>query len=150
MENEWIKSGVTIYQNDMMNWNIALGAIVCFILYVIYVKKADEWYNHLPRRRGKAMRRSRRDFVRQDAIDALVNHIEERVYQGEYSREEAKELYRDAKKVWPIRDLFPSPERLKEDIRRRLLVLKDTGPVPLPGRAEKPKRLHIFDKTAKA
>jgi hypothetical protein len=131
---EWIKA---VYYNDQTNWNIALGALVLmvgFALYLSLLNKGESWgwWDYQPRRRGKAMRRARRDFIRSDTIDALVDHIEKRVSQGDYTRKEAKELYREARKAWEVRDLFPNPELLKENIKRRLQKTEDYAPVPLP------------------
>lgn len=132
---QWFEA---VYSHDSTNWNVALGAIVCMGLYTLYVRymnKGELWgaYELLPRRRGKAMRRARRDFIRSDTIDALVDHIEKRVFQGDYTRKEAKELYREARKAWEIKDLFPNPDLLKENINKRLQKTEDYAPVPLPG-----------------
>lgn len=98
------------------------------------------------------LRRKRREFVEQQAIDDFVNAVEERVYHGAYTRGEAKEIYRMFKQAFPkSRDLFPSPELLKEAIRRR----HEAGihkPVPLPGALPElsGKRRHLFDKPVTA
>lgn len=136
---EWIKA---VYYNDQTNWNIALGALVLMVGFALYLNLLNKgeswgWWDYQPRRRGKAMRRARRDFIRSDTIDALVDHIEKRVAQGDYTRKEAKELYREARKAWEVRDLFPNPELLKEDIKRRLQKTEDYAPVPLPDAAPK-------------
>lgn len=131
-------------------WVLSLGAITCvYFAHLWKVETTFRWWDLIPRRRGKAMRRARRDWVRRDAIDAFVNHVEERVYSGEYSRKEASELYRDARKYWPVKDLFPSPELLKKNIEYRLKnqVHKDA---PLPDRKEKARPKHAFEKPAKA
>lgn len=94
------------------------------------------------------LRRARRNWVRQDAIDAFVNHVEERVYAGVFSRKEASELYRDARKYWPVKDLFPSPERLKEDIKYRI-ANQVHAEVPLVDKKEKARPKHMFEKPVK-
>lgn len=98
------------------------------------------------------LRKKRREFVEQQAIDDFVNSVEERVYHGAYTREEAKEVYRRFRQVFPrVRDLFPSTELLKEAIRRR----REAGihdPVPLPDALPQltGKRRHMFDKPVTA
>lgn len=156
MERLW-DSVKYVYLHDKLNWDIALGAML-LLLGLAYAQRRLSWetmktweiFNYAPKRRGRRMWKARRDFVRKDTIDALVEHIELRVAQGDYTRKEASELYRDARKYWPVKDLFPSPELLKENIKRRLAATSKNQPVPLPDRVEKPRRKHAFDKTAKA
>jgi hypothetical protein len=140
---------IEVYQANQLVYVTALGGLL--LAYFVYLWKENEhqWWNLIPRRRGRAMRRARRNWVRQDAIDAFVNHVEERVYAGVYTRKEASELYRDARKYWPVKDLFPSPERLKEDIKRRLAA-HIHEPVNISNEKEKARPKHMFDKLAKA
>lgn len=91
------------------------------------------------------MQRQRRNVVRSMIIDELVSIVELRVFTGEITRKEASEIYRDARKYWPVRDLFPAPERLKEVIRRRTTT-STNDPVDLPDC--KPKIKHMFDKSS--
>lgn len=137
----------TYYANEL-GWNLLSGAVVIAIV-VLLSRETHEWWNHIPRRRGKMLRRARRNWVRQDAIDAFVNHVEERVYAEVYTRKEASELYRDARKYWPVKDLFPTPELLKENIKARL-ARHQNEPVALPDRKEKVRPKHMFEKPAKA
>jgi len=74
----------------------------------------------LPRWRGYMIRKARREHVKVILIDKFVDDVEEAILSGEISREEAIETYRDLKKCFPIPDLYPSSERLKEDIQRRM------------------------------
>lgn len=76
-------------------------------------------------------RKQRWDYVKNLATYDFTDKIEERVYQGAISREEARELYRMMKQLFPVRAMFPSPELLKENIKKR----RTSGthdPVPLP------------------
>lgn len=149
---DWMQQ---IYLHDKANWDVALGALILIgIFSAIYhglqptLQVRDTsvgWLDFAPRRRGKNMRKARRDFIRSDTIDALVDHIEKRVAQGDYTRKEAKELYREARKAWHVKDLFPSPELLKENIKKRL-ASKQNDPVSLPGKFI---RKNAFDKPAK-
>jgi len=138
MESVW-----TIYNYNPAGWDAALGAAVLIAGFTYFQRRLDgmrnAWgvFDYAPRRRGRAMRRARRDFIRSDTIDALVDHIEKRVAQGDYTRKEAKELYREARKAWQVKDLFPNPELLKENIQKRL-VKHVNDPVPLPDRVKKP------------
>lgn len=125
-----------IYYHDQVNWNVALGAMFLLVVYVLWLRYYNKeaewgWYDLLPRGRGKMLRRARRNYVKLQAIDDFVHMVEERVHQGIYTRAEAKELYREAKKTWPIKDLFPNKELLKEAIRHRKAA-DIHAPVPLP------------------
>lgn len=86
--------------------------------------------------RGIKMRQKRREFIRSDTIDALVEHVQKRTLAGDYTAEEAQELYRDARKLWPSKDLYPIPEMLKENIQKRL-ANHVNDPVPLPDRVKR-------------
>lgn len=125
---------------------ITLGVCMAVIGLLWYVMRPEdwEWLNSSPKRRGKMLKRERRKFVKTDATDGFVSYVEDQVINGSYTRGEANEIYRELKKCFPIRDLFPSTEALKENIRRRLVVLKQEGRMPLPG--SKPKKKHMFDK----
>lgn len=144
MENNWINFATTTYYHDQVNWNVALGVIVLMLMYAMWhtYQESDngERYSQLPLRRGQKMRRrARREYVRRQAIDAFVDYVEERVFHKEFTRAEASELYRDARKYWPVRELFPSPELLKENIKRRLAATSKNQPVSFPDKEEKVK-----------
>lgn len=143
------------YYHDKLNWDVALGAIVLMGAYALlhpYLSwNTQTWsvYDLIPRRRGKAMRRARRNYVRSLAIDSFVHDVEELVYNGTFTREEAKEIYRDMKKCFPVSDLYPNVQLLKENINKR----RASGihaPVVLPDGEQKPIRRHLFDKPVKA
>lgn len=140
---------VKVYYANPLGWNLLAGAALVAAMFKKELTRTKwEWWNTIPRRRGKMLRRERRNYVRLQTIDALVNYVEERVYNGEFTRAEASELYRDARKYWPVKDLFPSPELLKKNIEYRLKnqVNKD---IPLPDRKEKAPK-HMFQKPVKA
>lgn len=145
---EYVEAALKVYHGNELGWNLLAGAAV-IAFAVLMSRETHEWWNLLPHRRGKTMRRARRDWVRRDAIDALVNHVEERVYAGIYTRKEASEIYRDARKYWPVKELFPSPELLKENIKRRIAAHANE-PVELIDRKEKARSKHMFDKPVKA
>lgn len=150
MEQAWSYT-YNLYQTNSEGWNIALGALVVAIILSFMWRMEGPWESDiLSKRRGKMLRRARREFVRRDAIDAFVDYVEERVFHGDYTRKEANELYRDARKYWPVKELFPSPELLKENIRKRLDATGRNQPVPLPDREEKARPKHMFEKPAKA
>lgn len=125
---------------------VVLGVSSSILLgYVWLSQETWEWLDFIPHRRGKRMRRHRRDYVDMQATDDFVNAVEERVYAGIYTREEAKELYRKMKLLFPIRNLFPAPELLKEAIKKR----KANGvhePVKLPDADIPAAPRHAFDK----
>lgn len=143
-----VEAILSTYYSNQLGWHLLLGAAGVAVLYW-WTKEEHNWWNLIPRRRGRMLRRARRNWVRQDAIDAFVNHVEERVYAEIFTRKEASELYRDARKYWPVKELFPSPELLKKNIEYRLKnqVHKDA---PLPDRKEKARPKHMFEKPAKA
>lgn len=145
-----METAIEVYQANRLAWVLALGVLTCVYFYHCWREEEFQWWNLIPRRRGRTMRRARRNWVRQDAIDAFVNHVEERVYAGIFSRKEASELYRDARKYWPVKDLFPSPELLKKDIDYRLKNQINGNPLPLPDKKEKARPKHMFEKPAKA
>lgn len=144
-----METAIEIYRANQLAWVLALGVLTCAYFYHCWREEEFQWWNLIPRRRGRTMRRARRNWVRQDAIDAFVNHVEERVYAKIYSRKEASELYRDARKYWPVKDLFPSPEALKKDIEYRLKNQTHEA-VKLPDQKEKARPKHMFEKPAKA
>lgn len=78
------------------------------------------------------MRKARREFVVRDAMDGFTDFIETRVYHEGWSRDEAKAIYQMLKRAFPkARDIFPNPELLKEQIKkRRASGIND--PVKLP------------------
>lgn len=143
-----IEVGEYTYHNA---WIIA----VCILLLVLAVAGVPRenwgWINHAPRsyrRRGKNMRNDRMDYVLNSAVMDFADKIEQRVYDGEYTRTEAGELYRRLKRVFPkVKDIFPSPEKLKENIQRRLAKPEDYD-CKLPGRTPKKKMRHMFDVSA--
>lgn len=144
-----MEKAIEVYQTNPLAWVLTLGVLVAVYFYHCWKENEFQWWNLIPRRRGKAMRRARREWVRRDAVDAFVSHVEERVYAGIYTRKEASELYRDARKYWPVKDLFPSPERLKEDIKRRLAA-HIHEPVNITNQKEKARPKHMFEKLVKA
>lgn len=124
-----------VYRANELGWDAVGLLLVLLILAWLSQFSNSDWLNSIPRRRGKTMRRARRNYIRSDFIDGAVHYIEERVYDNVYSREEAKEIYRDLKKCFPVRDFFPSPELLKENIRRRI-ASGTHAPVALPDKKE--------------
>jgi len=150
---DFVRQFEPIYNRDPEWWNVTFffGSLLAgLVVYGVYRwERSRTWYwnNVIPFGRGRmSRRRARREYVRRDAIDKLVDYVEERVFHGEYTRAEANELYRDARKYWPVKELFPSPVLLKENIQSRL-ARQQNQPVPLP---DKPKPKHMFDKPAKA
>lgn len=135
----------TFYQTHQV-FLLILGGLIAVALCLPWHKTDNwEWLDFIPHRRGRMLRKARRQFIKQDAVDGFVSYVEDQVYHGTYTRDEAKELYREMKKTFPIRDLFPSPRLLKEAIRKRLASGIHT-PVSLPDLKEKKKRKHAFDK----
>ena len=145
MEIKW-NSLYDIYAMNPLGWNIAMGVAVLIAMAYVPNWRTDngDWLSFVPRRRGKMLRRERLRYVQSQAVDILVSGVEERVYSGEFTREEARDIYRDFKKCFPIRDLFPSPELLKDAIKRRR-ASHQHDPVALPDITPKRKAKHAFD-----
>lgn len=149
------------YQHDKLTWDIALVVAFLASAYTAghFLRKKEptgkkvltEWELlslFKPRRRGmKNMKKARINFIESLIIDDFVDAVEKRVFSEELSRTEATKLYQKMKRLFPVRDLFPSPELLKETIKRRLGTHE---PVPLPGSEPAFKRKHLFDKPVKA
>lgn len=147
MREAWIKV-VEVYNYNPDGWYVLGVCIVAtLVLGWLWPSRDESWLNANPKRRGKMLRKKRREFIEQQAIDDFINALEERTYQGAYSKDEKVELLRKFKQAFPrVRDLYPSPELLKEAIRRR----KEAGihkPVPLPGALPElgGKPRHMFD-----
>ena len=125
---------------------IVVGAIcvlICSAAYIDWRRARRTW-----KRRGKALKRARMDYVRTLVVDTFIDTVETYVYNEVLTRTEAKEIYRELKICFPrVRDAFPSPILLKEDIRKRLA--KGNEPLPFPDKDVKPRRgRHMFDKAA--
>lgn len=80
--------------------------------------------------------RLRTGYMKQDAIDffayQFTSVIEDKVADGEVTREDATEAYRRLKQLFPTRELYPSVGWLKSSIQKR----RSNGhhdPVLLPG-----------------
>lgn len=134
-----------IYYANPLGWNVVLGVLILLGAAYVPNKRDWGWLEHRPRLRGSmSLKKARRNFVRSMVIDELVNIVESKVFHEEMTRKEAREIYRDARKYWPVRDLFPSPELLKENIKDRLANTSRNLPVSLPD--AKPKAKHAFDR----
>jgi hypothetical protein len=106
---------------------------VCIIILCVekLLTKEAGWYFATPRRRGRMFRKQRWEYVKNLVTYDFTDRIEERVYQGAMTRKEAAEIYRMMKQILPVRGMFPSPELLKENIKKRMKS-GDHNPVPLP------------------
>lgn len=124
MEYAWT-SLQDIYYVNPLGWNIALGAILILSGYLLPSWRTTKWGQ------DRMARQARTQSVEAQAIEDFVHSVEERVASGDYTREEAKELYRKAKKAWPSPDLYPSTELLKEAIDKRMSS-GTHAPVQLP------------------
>lgn len=129
-----MEKALVIYNTNALAWDILIAMLVLGF-YLTFPSRfqiaSDGWASLRPRGRGRMLRRARRNFVRTMIIDDLVSNVEEKVFSGIITRKEASEIYRDARKYWPVKELFPSPELLKENINKRL-ASKTHTPVPLP------------------
>jgi len=127
---------------------VILGLIISFGVVVTpwtyAVPKGSEYFTPRGwRRRGRKMRRDRKDFVTNIVLMDFTDRIETRVMNEEISRAEAQELYTRLKRVFPtVKDIYPSHNRLKEKINKRLGT---HSPVPLPDRVVPKKKPSFFD-----
>lgn len=124
MELAWTEAQALYYINPL-GWNLTLGVGLLLTGYVLPSWRTTKWGQ------DRMARQARTQSVEAQAIEDFVHSVEERVASGDYTREEAKELYRKAKKAWPSSDLYPSTELLKEAIDKRM-TSGDHAPVQLP------------------
>lgn len=147
MEKLW-DAVVKSWEHDAVVW----VGVLFILIAVSFASQRTEpaWWVHFKPRsynRGKRMlRRARREFVDNLVAQEFVDTVEMHVYNGEITRQEATECYRRMKRLFPIRNLFPNPELLKENIKKRLG--KHVTPT-LPGSAPKVRPKNLFDNTPK-
>lgn len=126
---------------------VVLGAVYASQFWAFPITE-QEWDKLTPRgyrKRGRMLRKHREKIVINVAMADFVDVIEKRVMNGDYTRKESSEIYRRLKRGFPrVKDIFPAPHLLKENIKKRL-ASKDHEPVPLPDRKPKYKRKHAFD-----
>lgn len=150
MESLWT-SAATLYRGNPEGWWL-LGAVIGIVaLTCVPWRRNMEWVLSNPKGRGKMLRKKRREFVEQQAIDDFVHVVEERWFHGIYTDEEKKEIYRRFRHAFPqVRDVFPSPDLLKEAIvmRRSKALPKLPLPDAVPELSNKPR--HMFDKPVTA
>lgn len=118
-------------QNDVLFF-VIVGIMMVGLIWTPW-RQVWARYNPVAIYRGNRMRKERREYVELDSTYAYVSYVEDQVAAGKYSRDEAVELYRKMKNLFPIRDMFPEQTKLKEAIRARTLVLKqeNEGKQPL-------------------
>jgi|SRR5579872_1089984 len=112
---------VNHFQQNAIVW-IGVGVIL-LLTFAASQNNEPGWIHFQPRgfNRGKRMlRRARQQFVDNLVTQEFVDSVEMHVYNGQITRQEASEIYRRMKQLFPIRNLFPKPELLKENIRKRL------------------------------
>lgn len=139
---------VKSFEHDAVVW-IGVALILLLALAASQNNKPVWWAHFKPRsyNRGKRMlRRARREFVDNLVAQEFVDTVEMHVYNGEITRQEATECYRRMKRLFPIRNLFPNPELLKENIKKRLG--KHTTP-NLPGKTVTIRPKNLFDNSPK-
>ena len=134
----WANSGLSFVMANKPLIVITVGVLVTSGLC---------WEAVAPILRGKKMKKERQQFVRVFMVDKFTSEIEDSVLDGDISREEATEVYRDLKKCFPIPDLYPSVPLLKERIQKRLNSFTH-APVDLPVETAKPVRKSFFSKVA--
>lgn len=134
-------------EHDAVMW---IGVTLILLLTLAASQKTEPvWQAYRPKgyNRGKRMlRRARRDFVDNLVSQEFVDTVEMHVYNGQITRQEATEIYRRMKQLFPIRNLFPNPELLKENIRKRL----GTHVTPnLPDKKPTVRPKNLFDNSPK-
>ena len=93
MESSWTNF-VLVYDYNPFGWNLALGALLVTVIGT-FVPKAQkklhrlEWWMSTPKRRGKMLSRRRWDHVKSIVTDDLIERVEQRVYSGSMTRDEA-------------------------------------------------------------
>lgn len=128
---------------DLVQLCLQYKPLIMIVVGIIVVTGGYIGFNYslVPFIRGIQMRKARREFVQVFLTDKFVSDIEDAVLNGDITRDEATESYRDLKKCFPIENIFPATETLKDNIRSRM-VSGIHAVVELP----KPRRKHMFDK----
>lgn len=146
MEKAWdivVKS----FEQDGALW---VGCVIILMLTLAASHKSEPgWLAYRPKgyNRGKRMlRRARQEHVINLVTQEFVDSVEMKVYHGEITRTEATEVYRRMKQLFPIRNLFPSTELLKENIKKRLGKHIEPN---LPGKVVKVRAKNLFDNSPK-
>lgn len=133
--------------NNIKDWALDNQGIVTIMgLVVMFGSVMIPWDRHagyawVTLMRGTMVRRARRIQVDNEAIDEFTDKIEDKVLNGEWTRSEATEVYRKLKILFPVRNIFPSTEKLKENIHKRM-----TNGVHAPVDIPNGKRRHMFSK----
>jgi hypothetical protein len=146
MERLW---GVVVksFEQDEVMW---IGCLIILLLAMAASHNSKPgWLAYRPKgyNRGKRMlRRARQEHVHNLIAQEFVDTVEMHVYNGAITRQEATECYRRLKQLFPISSLFPNPELLKENIKKRLG--KHVEP-KLPGSAPKIRPKNLFDNSPK-
>lgn len=151
MEQAW--EFVVNYLNDNALAVEITGIAVMLMLFVSMRNRlspgSDGWVYFKPRsyNRGKRnMRTERREYYLNIAAHDFVDSVEERVAAGEFSRVEAAEIYRLLKHHFRLRTLFPNPERVKENLKKRLGKHIEPN---FPDKKAKIRPTNLFDPTPK-
>lgn len=125
------------------------GFIILMLALAASHKSEPGWLAYRPKgyNRGKRMlRRARQEYVINLVTQEFVDSVEMKVYHGEITRTEATEIYRRMKQLFPIRNLFPSTELLKDNIKKRLGKHVEPN---LPGKVVKIRPTNLFDNSPK-
>lgn len=117
-----------IDENGLIFYNMLAGSMILTYAMLFW-------------RPGKHMRQSDIDVL----ADDFTNLVEDMVADGKIKREIATEVYVRLKRVFPTRELYPTPSWLKDSIKRRL-TLHIHDPVVLPDPAPVRKKKHMFDR----
>lgn len=136
MENTW--SYLVEYYNyhyPVIVFAVGASIVVGGYVFAAAFKLTAYW-------RGKMIRKARLEHIKIFLIDKFVSDVEDAFLNGDITREEAVEVYIDLKKSFPIPDLFPATEALKENIRTRM-----AGPLHLPVDLPDKKMKNMFEKS---
>lgn len=137
-----VEVGKTIIENKEL---VVLCLFLLLVIFISIPRKETGWEVMPPRgwkRRGKNMRKQRQEDVDSLLTSDFVDRVETRVYNGEITRLEATEAYRKLKRLYPIRNLFPSVALLKEKLKARQGTFTKPN---LPDVKEKPRRKNMFE-----
>lgn len=120
----------------MQNALVIIGGVLIIMLCVAASPSRLKEY-----RVGRMLRKAKMEHVLNVLTYDFVSAVEERVASADITRSDATEVYRILKERFPVQSLFPAPELMKEQIKRRLGKHIEPN---FPDKVVKPKRRNML------
>ena len=111
---------------------LVIMGILVLLPYVVLIR--DKQHMDMLKAKGKSMTRAQREeYVKRILADLITNAVEEGVYTGKITRDEAQDSYRKIGISCKLKDLIPRESPRKQAISQRLtLTAADRKPLPIP------------------